>query len=824
VLNDTVSTLLTNGLCPRPLHMLRAFSLGALLGAVVLTAACKSDDDDVSTTTGGDDTGAACITKDECLADQICVDGFCKPGSTDTGSTGDDDDTGTNTGDDDTTGTDTDGPANCPTNAVATAAGFCTCKVGYDTKYVNGDLSCIPSVGDPVCPKDDKVCWFDGQCLTLSEFSDYDQLKDGETVIKPKCDSGAVVEDAATALCGCRPAGFCDGRRDCVDTSSGEAVCVPVKDYKGCADETTVPKRDENADCTCTRKPCNNETFPCCPGYSCNVASQCVPSFTVCTDDAACKTPGQVCRPLSFVDGNSYCTYPATDDKGECPAGRRPWEDICIGATNLPCNGGCTATQVCELLSNKCIPAPTSAASTDCDVSCGAGEIKIFKNPESALNDIAFCPDTSCECRTKPSLLAGDISLYNDIVFTGGKVYGTAYNQTYGDLNFVEFDANGKFAKIEYVDGVPAAGAKLDGDPAGPRGGVAAAGPDVGQFTSVAAGSDGTFHVSYYDVANKALKYARRAAAGTWTSFTVDASGDCGTWTSLELSATGTPIVAYRCNEVVTDEANNVRATQLRVAEATSGAPAAGTDFVPVVVDSADLIAEVEGTPNIGFKQGTGYMASLVIAEGTRPIVAFYDNRLTSAAATTYLGDLKVARRNDDGSYQIVTVAGAGSDAGRFPSLAIDEANNLGISFQDATSRSLQYVKSTGLDVTTFGAAILVDAAVFQADNRKGQPGADTALVFNDVNPRIAYFEGTGIDLLWSTSSDAGATWAAPQVLNGQQVSGVGSGCGFFNRVAKSGPATAFVGDVCLGWAKNPDGTYNAKQPANVWTVRQKAL
>ena len=173
MLNDTVSTLLTNGLCLRPLHMLRALSLGALLGAVVLTAACKDDVPDTDTTTGGDDTGAACITKDECPADQICVDGFCKPGSTDTGTNTGDDDTGTNTGDDDdTTGGDTGGPANCPTNAVATAAGFCTCKVGFDTKYVDGDLSCIPSVGNPVCPSEDRVCWFDGQCLTLSEFSD----------------------------------------------------------------------------------------------------------------------------------------------------------------------------------------------------------------------------------------------------------------------------------------------------------------------------------------------------------------------------------------------------------------------------------------------------------------------------------------------------------------------------------------------------------------------------------------------------------------------------------------------------------------------------
>ena len=58
-----------------------------------------------------------------------------------------------------------------------------------------------------------------------------------------------------------------------------------------------------------------------------------------------------------------------------------------------------------------------------------------------------------------------------------------------------------------WVDGIPA-DAEPEFSVTGPRSGVVDRGADVGQYTALAASEDGTIHVAYYDVDNRALKYA----------------------------------------------------------------------------------------------------------------------------------------------------------------------------------------------------------------------------------------------------------------------------------------------------------------------------
>jgi len=71
---------------------------------------------------------------------------------------------------------------------------------------------------------------------------------------------------------------------------------------------------------------------------------------------------------------------------------------------------------------------------------------------------------------------------------------------------------------------------------------------DVGSHASVTGDAEGVFHVSYDDVTNKRLRYARRDVFGNWTLETVDAPAGAtvGQFTSIAINPlTGQPAIAY---------------------------------------------------------------------------------------------------------------------------------------------------------------------------------------------------------------------------------------------------------------------------------------
>ena len=69
---------------------------------------------------------------------------------------------------------------------------------------------------------------------------------------------------------------------------------------------------------------------------------------------------------------------------------------------------------------------------------------------------------------------------------------------------------------------------------------------DVGRYCSVAVGADGSCHISYYDADNGDLKYAARPGpAGAWDIQVVDDGAYVGQWTSIALDDAGRPHLAY---------------------------------------------------------------------------------------------------------------------------------------------------------------------------------------------------------------------------------------------------------------------------------------
>jgi hypothetical protein len=73
---------------------------------------------------------------------------------------------------------------------------------------------------------------------------------------------------------------------------------------------------------------------------------------------------------------------------------------------------------------------------------------------------------------------------------------------------------------------------------------------DVGSFTSIAIDSNDAVHISYYDTTNKDLKYATCASscssASSWTTTSVDTTGIVGPYTSIAIDSNDAVHISYR--------------------------------------------------------------------------------------------------------------------------------------------------------------------------------------------------------------------------------------------------------------------------------------
>ena len=303
---------------------------------------------------------------------------------------------------------------------------------------------------------------------------------------------------------------------------------------------------------------------------------------------------------------------------------------------------------------------------------------------------IPQCDHNMCGCTI--DVTPGDTGRFASMAVITGTAYVAAYNSTYGDLMLGTVTPPGRVTNWEFVDGVPDQAPDVVGSHV--RGGVSAAGKDVGQYTSVIPSKTRDPIISYYDVTNGALKFASFGAI-RWRSHIVDQAGSpasgstdsVGTWTSMTLDKDGNPGIAYSAI-VSTNTPSGKPEGQLRFAQASTPDPQSASDWSITIVDSRPLPDMPTATNGLLPDSIAIMVASARKADGT-PAVAYYD-RLN--------GNLRYAEEDGSGHWRAIILDGEGEDGtdtgdvGQYPSLYVDGSGTAFISYVDAGHDNLLFV------------------------------------------------------------------------------------------------------------------------------------
>jgi uncharacterized repeat protein (TIGR01451 family) len=224
-------------------------------------------------------------------------------------------------------------------------------------------------------------------------------------------------------------------------------------------------------------------------------------------------------------------------------------------------------------------------------------------------------------------------------------------------------------------------------------------GKNAGWYASIAVDAADGIHVSYYDIQNKDLKYARWIGS-SWVIETVDNAGDVGGWTSIALDSSGRPHISYY------DFTNRC----LKYARWT---------------DSSWVIQTVDPAWEVG------KFSSLALDSNDRAHIAYWDERNNHLKYARWTG----AR------WEIERVDTIG-DVGKFCSLALDGNDRAHISYYG--NWHLKYAKRAS--------GGWIKESIIRADISYG-----TSIALDrQGRPHIAYFDLRNADLMyaqWASSS-----------------------------------------------------------------------
>lgn len=382
---------------------------------------------------------------------------------------------------------------------------------------------------------------------------------------------------------------------------------------------------------------------------------------------------------------------------------------------------------------------------------------------------LPFCIDGECVC--SDDIIAGRVGPYSDVATGGdGSIWVSGYSLNHGDLVVAKADGPGRIPveKWEYVDGVP------DGPVLIPdskiRGGIDAAGEDVGMWTSIAVNSANEPMVTYFDRDTSSLRFAHKVG-DTWEKHVIQQGtgkmlGEqdgllAGMFTSLTLrSDDGRPGVAYLA---LVKDTNGARA-EVRYAAAQTPNPTSSADWMLFIVDSAPLPPEDPENPNVyPLPDSLGLFVDSARLPSNAPVVVYYDR---------VNGDLKQSVFNpQSGQFGVATILDGqmNRDAGWSPSVSIDADGMVHVAYVSATRDDLVYMKQGS------ASEIVDDGYRIVGTTVDGLPKPEFHFVGDDASlqmiggtvPWIVYQDATTQELLlgvkqqdgtWMHTSIAGAT------------------------------------------------------------------
>jgi hypothetical protein len=295
-----------------------------------------------------------------------------------------------------------------------------------------------------------------------------------------------------------------------------------------------------------------------------------------------------------------------------------------------------------------------------------------YYNASAADLKYAFCSGGSCTTQTIAA--EGFVGRFSSVVVDGTAIRVSFYDSGAGQLKWAYPSGSNWIIQI------------LDYS------------ADVGLFSSLALNANGEPRIAYFDDVKDDLKYAYWEN-GSWFYGTVDQSGEVGLYASLALNKTNSyPHIAYydASNKRLKYAFWNGTAWDIRV-----------VDNGPEVGTHASLGLDSSGMARIAYCAGKG----------------------CTTGKTTDLMELRVALFN--GSNWVIKAVETGG-AGLYASLAIDNTNNIHVSYYDVAHQRLKYARGNA------------DGSFWEVRIADGSPsvGLFTSLALDSSNrPHIAYFD-----------------------------------------------------------------------------------
>ncbi|MBM4342451.1 MAG: hypothetical protein FJ100_03620 [Deltaproteobacteria bacterium] len=314
-------------------------------------------------------------------------------------------------------------------------------------------------------------------------------------------------------------------------------------------------------------QPCTDDDH-CCIAERC-LAGHCRPR-QACSSSVGCLDPDDICT-------HGMCAARPCDGRGSppCGKGRSCLWGRCFAAT--PCGGWCAAGQACAAILDKCVAAPGAA--------CPTGELAVVGNETERMPEGCAAHPAQIVCRALPPLPAGDRGMPGQLLALPGELVHASYDRTYGDVVLARHLAAPPFGlkSLRAVAGLPA-DAPVVGDPAGPRQGIAAPGPDFGRRLAALARKGGDIDLAFRDDTGDGVRFARVSGPSAAVASHVVAAGNgIGESLALALAPGGEPVVVAFSPEA--PQASPPRSAKVFVFAAKTATPTASGDWVATELD-----------------------------------------------------------------------------------------------------------------------------------------------------------------------------------------------------------------------------------------------